>query len=334
MLVTRRVQTRVWIVTAFVAAVALCAHFSTRQAAASTAANTLKVTPVRSDVELAPGGKKTVKVTVTNLTKSALTVLPIENDFIAGDERGTPALILDANKYAPTHSLKRFMAPLAAMTIPASSSASVDVVITTPSNAQAGGYFGAIRFAPTTPDGGGQVNLSASVASLILATVPGPTVEKLENFSFDIEQQGRTKQYFTTPNDISASVRFENKGNLQAAPFGKVSVLQDKKVIYEVDFNNQTPRDMILPDSARRWDAPLKNLKSFGHYTVQATFSYGTKNQTIDASRSFWIIPTSMILWAGGGVVALIGLIVGGWFALRAYKQRVLRSNHRHSARR
>lgn len=335
MLVKRRVRARFWILAALMASVAVCTHFSTREAAAAnTAANTLKVTPVRSDVELTPGGKKTVKVSVTNLTKSPLTILPIENDFVAGDERGTPALILDPNQYAPTHSLKRFMAPLAAITIPANSSATVDVVITTPAGAQAGGYFGAIRFAPTTPDGGGQVNLSASVASLILATVPGPAIEKIENLTFDIEQQGKRKDYFNTPDNILATARFENKGNIQVAPVGKISVLQGKKVIYEADFNSQTPRDMVLPDSARRWDIPLKNFKSFGRYTVQATFSYGTKNQTLEATRSFWIIPTSLILLVVGGIILLIALVVGGWLILRGYKRRILRSNQRHSSRR
>lgn len=291
-------------------------------AAAENTANTLKVTPVRSDIEINPGESKTVQTTVTNLTNAPITVRPIENDFVAGDERGTPALILDADKYAPTHSLKRFMTPLADVTIPAGKAVTIDVVITVPKTAQAGGYFGAVRFAPTTPDSGGQVNLSASVASLILLTVPGDTVEKLELTDFNIQQGGVTGSMFSSSNDIQAAVRFQNNGNVQLTPFGKVSVKQGDKVVYETDFNSGNPRDAILPDSARRWDIPLKNLDSFGQYTVSGTFTYGKKNQTIEVSKSFWVIPQSVIIAAVLAVLLVVGIIVGIWLYIRNRRRR------------
>lgn len=332
MLVTQRVQMNVRIIVAMVvvSAVAIVALSGTHASAvtASNTANTLKVSPVRTDIEIKPGETKTVKTTVTNLTKAPITISPIENDFVAGDERGTPALILDANKFAPTHSLKRFMAPLTNVTIPAGESKTISVVITVPSNAQASGYFGAIRYAPTSPDGGGQVNLSPSVASLILLTVPGETVEKLALTDFSVQQNGKTGENFRTPDNLQASVRFENKGNLQLGPFGKVSVLKGDKVIYDTDFNNKNPRDVILPDAARRWDIPLKNVGSFGKYTVTAVFTYGAKNQTIEVTKSFWVVPQSLIIAVIIGALVLIGLIVGIWLFLRGYKRRILGGHH------
>lgn len=312
--------------------------FTNSQAFAQTqtnTANTLKVSPVRTDIEIKPGESKTVEVTVSNLTDAPIAVRPVENDFVAGDERGTPALILDENQYAPTRSLKRFMTPLANVTIPAGEAQTVNVVITVPKDAQAGGYFGAVRFAPASPDGGGQVNLSASVASLILLTVPGDVVEKLNLTSFSIQQDGKTGSYFNTPNNLQASVRFENKGGLQAGPFGKVSVKKGDNVVYEADFNNSNPRDTILPDSARRWDIPLDKIEKFGHYTVNATFTYGAKNQTIEVTKSFWVIPTTYIIVAIVGLVVLIGLIaVGVWLAVRGYKNRKVHGGGRGSRRR
>lgn len=312
--------------------------FTNSQAFAQTqtnTANTLKVSPVRTDIEIKPGESKTVEVTVSNLTDAPITVRPVENDFVAGDERGTPALILDENEYAPTRSLKRFMTPLANVTIPAGEAQTVNVVITVPKDAQAGGYFGAVRFAPASPDGGGQVNLSASVASLILLTVPGDVVEKLNLTSFSIQQDGKTGSYFNTPNNLQASVRFENKGGLQAGPFGKVSVKKGDNVVYEADFNNSNPRDTILPDSARRWDIPLDKIEKFGHYTVNATFTYGAKNQTIEVTKSFWVIPTTYIIAAIVGLAVLIGLIaVGVWLAVRGYKNRKVHGGGRGSRRR
>lgn len=320
MFIKQRVQINVRLVAALVltAAIATVAVLGVHSASAlENTANTLKVSPVRSDVEVKPGESKIVKTIVTNLTDGDITVRPIQNDFVAGDERGTPALVLDADKFAPTHSLKRFMAPLSDVTIPAKQAKMIEVTITVPKDAQAGGYFGAVRFAPTTPDDGGQVNMSASVASLILLTVPGDTVEKLNLTNFDIQQGDKVGTNFRTAKDLTATVRFENKGNVQVGPFGKLSVKKGKSVVYEADFNNSTPRDVILPDSARRWDVPLNDIGTFGKYTVIATFTYGATNQTIEVSKSFWVIPQSVIIMAIIAVILIIAAFVGAWFYLR-----------------
>lgn len=312
-----------------VAIVAVSGLMSFAAHAEDTTANTLKVSPVRTDVQIKPGQSGTVKVTVSNLTGNDILVRPIENDFVQGDENGTPSLILDANQYASTHSLKRFMTPLSDVTIPAKESKTVEVLITVPSDAQAGGYFGAIRFAPTTPDSGGQVNLSASVASLILLTVPGPVTEKLDLTDFSLLQGGKAGTDFRTPNDLQISFRFENKGNIQLGPFGKISVSQGKDVVYDYDFNAETPRDVVLPDGARKWTIPLENIKDFGHYTVNATFTYGSKNQSIDVERSFWVIPTSYIIAAVVALILLIGFIVWLVYFLKGRRRRAARRGGR-----
>src|SRR5207302_902165 len=108
--------------------------------------------------------------------------------------------------------------------------------------AQAGGYFGAIRFAPASGSGAKNVNLSASVASLILMTVPGPATEQLNLTNFDVQQNGSVGSNFRTPEDISLLLRFENKGNLQEAPFGQIYVQKGKKVVYTYNFNQADPK--------------------------------------------------------------------------------------------
>lgn len=304
----RRFQTNIRIATIFALASILLAVSHTSFAAAQTA-NTLKVSPIRSDIQILPGTSKTVQITVSNLTGSSIIVHPSVNDFVSGDERGTPALILDENKFAPSHSLKRFISPLANVTIPVGQAKTLDVVVSVPANAQAGGYFGAVRFAPADSDTGGQVNLSPSVASLILLTVPGDIIQKLNLTEFNIQQRGTTGSSFPTPDAITAKVRFENKGNVQVGPFGRVSVKNGDKIVYETDFNNKDQRDMVLPDSARVWDIELKNIGTFGHYTVLSTFTYGDKNETIEATQSFWVVPPFLIVGAIIALVVLLGLI-------------------------
>lgn len=289
---------------------------------ATSSTNVLKASPVRTDVQVSPGTSKTVEMTVSNLTNSPVVVSSIENDFISGDEKGTPALILDANTYAPTHSLKRFLTKIPDTTIPALKSITVKLVITVPANTQAGGYFGAVRFTPATGADGGQVNLNPSVASLVLLTVPGPATEQLNLTNFDIQQKNHTGTTFQTGNDLSVLVRFENKGNVQEGPFGKISVKNGKKVVYETDFNVAEPRDQVLPDSARRWDIPLKNADGFGYYTVTGTITYGQKNQTVDISKSFWVIPQAYIIGAIVALIILIGLIIFLVFFIRGHRRR------------
>ncbi len=273
-------------------------------------ANTLKVSPVRTDIEVQPGGRKVIQATVTNLSDSPVKVTPVANDFVAGDERGTPALILDETQTAPVHSLKRFMSPVAPVTIPPKDSKTIDVVITVPSDAQAGGYFGSIRFMPTDPDDGGQVNMSPSVASLILLRVPGAIVEDLKLTHFQVQREGSTGTYFKDPANLELMVRFENRGNVQTAPLGAIQVRSGKDVIYEYKFNTDNPHDMILPDSARRWEVPLKDVGAFGRFTVVSTLVYGDKNQTIEMKKSFWVVPLWALLTGIATVVVSVGVAV------------------------
>ena len=313
------------LIVTFSAAVVLLAVSHSSAANAQGAANTLKVSPVRSDVQVDPGQSTTVQTVVTNLTNQPITVRPIANDFVANDESGTPALILDENQFAPSHSLKRFMSPFTDVTIPAGQAKTIKVTLTVPADAAAGGYFGAVRFAPTTPDNGGQVNLSASVASLILLTVSGSTNEKLDLSGFEVRQNGHTGTHFGSSDNLEVSARFTNGGDIQLGPFGKISVMKGDKVVYETDFNNKSPRDVVLPDSSRRWNIPLNDIGGFGEYKILATFTYGAKNQTVEVTKSFWIIPTWLIISAVAAVLVLIGGAVAIWFWTR-------RSRHRRRA--
>jgi hypothetical protein len=299
---------------------------------AGTNSQELRVSPVKTDITVPAGTTGTVNVIVSNLTNNTITLQPVENDFIASGEQGQAALILSPDSYAPTHSLKRFMVPLSDITLPPKGGQSVSVHITVPKNAQAGGYFGALRFSPLTASassGTSSVALGESVASLILMTVPGPTYEQLTLTNFDIEQNGSTSSNFRTPNNLSLLVRFENQGNLQESPFGQIDVQKGKKVLYTYNFNQTQPQEEILPDSYRRWNIPIKGMGKFGKYTVSATFTYGTKGNTIDVVKTIWIIPSTYIIAGVITIVALIVIIGGLILFLKSYKRRILKSSRR-----
>lgn len=291
-------------------------------------ANSMKISPLRTDVVIEAGDSGTVEVLITNLTSSTVVLKPIANDFVAGDESGTPSIMLDENSYAPSHSLKRFMQPLENITVEPGATRKVEVQIVVPEDALAGGYYGVIRFAPAST-AGQPVDLNASVASLILLRVPGPVVESLNLTNFEVRQNGGSSSNFRTPDNLELLLRFENKGNVHVAPFGQVVVQKGKEVLYTYNFNQEDPKDEVLPDSARRWQVPLENLGKFGKYKIAGTFGYGTQGQTINVEKTVWIIPTMYILAAVGGVLLLIVLVGGTWLFLRSYKRRILRSSSR-----
>ena len=259
-----------------------------------------------------------------------MTLKAINNDFVAGSkENGIPDIILDENEYAPTHSLKRFMAPLPNVTVAPGERKAVEVVVNVPRTAQAGGYFGAIRFAPALADGSNSVNVSGSVASLVLLTVPGNLIENLTIKQFAVEQKNKVAARFSSSKNLDVLLRLENKGNVQVAPFGDIFVQKGKKVVYTAKINDTDPKGLVLPDSVRKWQIPLKNIGSFGKYKVTAVVSYGSSNQTMTVEQTIWIIPTIYII---GGIVAilLILLVIFLIFtSLRAYKRRILRGARR-----
>lgn len=282
------------------------------QTAVAASEDTLSLSPLRTDIQIAPGESKTVKITLTNHGGRTMSLVPVQNDFVANDEDGTPDIILDPNNSAPAHGLKSFFDPIDKVTIEPESSAVVDVSISVPDGTQAGGYFGAIRFIPDRDGSSGQVNLSASLASLILLRVPGDAVEELELTDLTIHTKGKklSSLFYMGNETIEITPRFQNKGNVQLGPFGNVSLKRWNEVVYSTDFNNKQPADMILPGGARKWGVPLQNTSKFGRYTVYATFSYGEENKTINVEESFWVIPKKTMIWAGIGFGVFIGLII------------------------
>jgi len=116
---------------------------------------------------------------------------------------------------------------------------------------------------------------------------------------------------------------------LQEAPFGQIYVQKGKKTLYTYNFNNAVPRQEILPDSFRRWTVPIKGMGKFGKYTVGAVISYGTKGQSIDITKTIWIIPSGYIIAFVVVILVLAALIIGGYVFLKSYKRRILKSSRR-----
>lgn len=296
----------------FVAVALLC---TSAQAAAATptaqgSGNALKVSPVRSDAEISPGNTKVFDVYVQNLSSSSANLQVIINDFVANkDESGTPSIILNSNQSAPTHSLKQFVSTIPPFTLAPNEQKDVKVTVTIPQNAAPGGYYGAVRFAPAAASADQSVTLSASVGSLILLKVPGNIKENVSIASFDVRKNDTAQTLFTSGKDLKAVVRFQNNGDVQEEPFGKVLVRKGGQTLSTAEINNTSPRGNVLPSSIRRFSVDLDGIGSFGKYTIEGNFGYGSNGQLITASKTIYVVPISLLVIIGVAIVALLLII-------------------------
>jgi len=299
----------------------------------SGAGSGLRISPVRTELTVNPGESKSVTVNVQNVTSASTTFQAIINDFIAGDnEYGQPALILDADKYAPSHSLKRYVADVSNVTIPAGQNKDVKVTINVPRNAAAGGYYGAVRFAPADTKSNNNITLSASVGSLILVKVPGDITENLVISSFDVrkgEKGVNGNAFFTSNKDLYATVRFKNQGNAHEQPFGKVTLKKGNKILQTTEVNDTDPKGNVLPDSTRRFAIKLDKVGSWGKYTVEGNFGYGDNGKLLSASSSFWVLPVALIVAGLVLLAALLFAIFGLPRMIRRYNANVVRKASR-----
>lgn len=299
-------------------------------AADKTGGNGLRVSPVRTDLTVYPGKTEKVTINVTNVTNVPAVLQTIINDFVANpNESGEPAIIFDTKQFAPNHSLKRFASTSGNFSLGAGESKNVVININIPANAAGGGYYGAVRFAPAANENAANENvaLAGSVGSLILVKVPGDVNEKLSIASFDARVNDRPSTFFLNNNDIDAVVRFQNEGNIQEQPFGKI-LLKNRsgKILATYEVNNTNPPGNVLPDSIRKFTIPLKDkVGSFGQFKLESNYGYGSGGQLLSASTTFYVIP----LWLIIAFIAVVGLIVFIVFGvprlIKAYNRRVLR---------
>ncbi len=330
--VTRSLSTR--IATSFkivLAAAVLCVSFvgNTNAQQNQGSGSGLFISPVRTDLIINPGETKNFTLTIKNVTSANTVYRAITNDFVAGDnEYGQPALILDDDKFAPSHSLKRYVAAIPDVAVDAGKSKEVKVTIAVPKGTAGGGYFGAVRFVPTGGKQGQNVTLSASVGSLILVKVPGDIKELITLASFDVrsgEKAESGSKFFTSNKNLYAVARFKNSGNLHEQPFGKVIVKKGDRVVQTTEINDTTPKGSVLPDSVRRFSIKLNKIDMWGKYTVEGNFGYGANGQLVSGQTSFTVIPLLLII----ACLLLLALIIFAifWFpkAIKRYNENIVR---------
>lgn len=298
------------------------------------AVNGYRVSPVRTDMTVQPGASSQVTVYIQNVSSAVENLRVVVNDFQAPkDESGNPALLLNGSA-APQHSLKQFIsAPTDSFTLQPGQQKAINVTVKVPAGTPGGGYYGAIRFAPVGASGDKNVNLSASVASLILVTVPGNLSEQLSIAGFGVAQGDAVtslRSLFFNNKNLQAVVRFQNSGNVQEQPFGKILLKKGSKTLATYNVNQAASPGNVLPDSIRRFTTHLDKVGSFGKYKIEGNFGYGSKGQLLTASATFYVIPLIIIILVVVVLLLILFLIFVLPRLIRAYNRRVIARANRH----
>ena len=317
----------------FLAVALLCAvaiSFSVRAQDNTDTGNGLRITPVRQELILAPGQRDSYSIDLTNVSQGEMNVVSVINDFESDNETGQPKLLLGPGESSP-FSIKEFVILPESFPLEPGETMTVSIEISMPSEVKPGGYFGAIRFAPGTETGAdeGTVALTASVASLLLISVPGDVPEGMTLENIQPKRGDHSSTFFESPPDVLA-VTLANTGNTILKPFGQV-VIKDifGNEVHKYEFNDAQVRSNVLPQSSRTFEDALENIGLLGRYTAEANLSFGEGGGTIlQGQTTFWVIPWKILL----AVIAVVAAII--WFAtkgLKTYNRRVVQRAKRNS---
>jgi hypothetical protein len=273
-------------------------------------ANGFQISPVLVEPTINKGQSLVVPLTISNPTNFVGGDEFVVDDFTAStQENGTPRLLLNGAVADPRHNFKSLVSPISNITIPSKGSANVNVVITVPSDANSGGYYGTVRLVPAgTPSGGGNVGLTASVGTLFLVTVPGNLVEKLDLVQLSAAENGSASSliFSGVPQVLT---RLSNVGDIHVIPFGKVNVTDMfGKVVDSYEFNST--QGNILPNSTRKFVDNLPKRSWLGHYTIQISLAYSNgSGNIITATAGFWYFPLWFVIVAAVVVIIIVTLI-------------------------
>ncbi len=281
-------------------------------------ANGFRISPIRSELTIEKGKRTTLTISVENPTNASTTVRADVLDFIAGtDESGQPKLILDDKTPAPKNDFKKLVGSVPDLELKPNERKTVNVTIAVPADASSGGYYGAVRFVPSSASDQSTVGVVASVGSLVLVTVPGNLNEQLSLVQLSAGQNDKTKS-FLSKGKVDIITRLKNTGDIHVKPFGHVDVKNMfGKTVASFELNNSEPRSNVLPDTTRKFTNNLLNKSWLGRYTIEANIGYqqGTGN-ILSTKSSFWYIPTWALIILG---VLVAGIGLGIYLLFRKY---------------
>ena len=244
----------------------------------------LRVSPPRFEIQGDPGQVIAQEIVVSNQGQSPLPITMTAAGFGAAGTTGNPQLdeTITTGVVAWTSiSPKNFV-------LPAGESQTVTYIIEIPENAPPGGHYLTILAAISSgsSEGGTGITVGQRVGSLVLLSVSGDVVEKLEVSQFSAPS-------LAAKGPIDLSLLVKNSGNVHLRPIGKItikSMLGGDPVELIIEPQN------VLPNSEREFKATWDVGWKIGRYTAEYSALYGDSNAEVVRTASIIIFPWPIFL--------------------------------------
>ncbi|MCK9272088.1 DUF916 domain-containing protein [Candidatus Gracilibacteria bacterium] len=195
-----------------------------------TANANLSISPLKHELTIESGKQKSETIKVTNNEKTAITLYTSKEDFIAGDDTGTPTFIKPQDQKTDLYSLSNWITiDNNNITLAPGETREIKFSVKVPVNGEPGGHYGAIFFSPGAPSGA-QVAVVQRLGVLILINVPGDIKISGDLTGFDVGNKIENKfevlnSFNTFP--VYFDVKFKNDGNTHLKPTGKIELIDE-----------------------------------------------------------------------------------------------------------
>ena len=265
----------------------------------------ITVTPITDEFTIEPGEVISRTITVINPGEEVITLYPQTLNFSTDNENGQPVFFSGQDDSA-SYTLSSWVTfEKEFIRIAKNEEEQVRIIISAPRNAEPGGHYGAVLFSTEKPElanlGTTEVSVVGLVGTLLLATVPGAIIEKLE-----LEQFNLPLIAFSSP--IELDQVYKNKGNIHLKPIGEIVVKNWSGNQTGILFINEG-RGNVLPQSRRRFSESwsFDPLRVFGIYTFVLQSSYGSTLTELNATKKVLIIPYWIL------IIITLALLYGGY---------------------
>jgi hypothetical protein len=285
------------------------------------------VTPVTFEFSANPGETVSNQIKVTNLTSATVQMeTRVENISGTGDQ-GQVYLSQDETTFA----LSSWVATAPEQfSLSPHESQVVNFTIRVPQQAEPGGHYGTIligTIASDTRTTGAAI--SQRIGSLLLVRVSGKTQERAgvkkfypRNFTGTWDElttsdgkskiyvakgegtiKETTKKYFQT-GPLAFDLTVQNEGNVHIKPTGKVIIYNIfNRPVAELTLDSRN----VFPGYDRRMTIIWPHKKLWGiYYRAQLAAVYGSPNQALTATTSFWGFPLPFAIGSGAGLLILL----------------------------
>ncbi len=288
-----------WLIIGSILTTFLVVLFGLNFAKAAVEPVELKISPVTFKFQVEKAGKISEKIYLTNPNDFELKIKSEVEDFLQGDEEGTPRFIPQGTEKTTLSSwvkvgLSEFvLAPFETKEIP--------FEINAPKDAEPGGHYAAIFFktVPEEEEETTRIGISSRVGALVLVSVPG-----------DVSQTGEIVEFrgpkFVGRGPVDFLARFKNTGTVHYQLGGEVKITNwlGKETAQVI-----LPEHIVLPDSIRKFEAGWERKYPFGRYTAELQMVDGGGNLRT-AQISFFAFP-----WQE--TAGLIVILIVVWFVLK-----------------